>query len=311
MLSNIGNSILFLSVFLSLSIIYCSIKIKSIDNRIDKNIYQLCLLQSTFVIISFFTLVAGFLTSDFSLISVYQNSHTIKPTLYKISGTWGNHEGSLLLWVLILTLFSYFFLIINKDHLKNYRIFTLIFQNILILGFLFFLLFNSNPFSIISPEPKEGLGLNPILQDPALAIHPPLLYVGFVGSSIYFSAAMASLVSNYSGKLFAQSIKKWVLVSWSFQTIGILAGSIWAYYELGWGGFWFWDPVENASLLPWFVMTALFHSLIVLEKRNLLFLGDNTLYTYFYFKCHRHTFVRSGILNSVHTCHDPSRGVLY
>ena len=203
------------------------------------------------------------------------------------------------------------FLIINKDHLKNYRIFTLIFQNILILGFLFFLLFNSNPFSIISPEPKEGLGLNPILQDPALAIHPPLLYVGFVGSSIYFSAAMASLVSNYSGKLFAQSIKKWVLVSWSFQTIGILAGSIWAYYELGWGGFWFWDPVENASLLPWFVMTALFHSLIVLEKRNLLYFWVIILCILTFILSVTGTFlVRSGILNSVHTfANDPSRGV--
>ena len=172
MLSNIGNSILFLSVFLSLSIIYCSIKnLKSIDNRIDKNIYQLCLLQSTFVIISFFTLVAGSLSSDFSLISVYQNSHSLSPLLYKISGTWGNHEGSLLLWVLILTLFSYFF-----NHLqgsfKNYRIFTLIFQNILILGFLFFYYLILIHLVLFHLEPIEGLGLNPILQDPALASAP-------------------------------------------------------------------------------------------------------------------------------------------
>ena len=155
------------------------------------------------------------------------------------------------------------------------------------------------------------MGLNPILQDPALAIHPPLLYIGFVGSSIYFSAAMASLLTNYSGKLFAQSIKNWVLLSWSFQTVGILTGSIWAYYELGWGGFWFWDPVENASLLPWFAMTALMHSLIVLEKRNLLYFWVIILCLLTFILSVTGTFlVRSGILNSVHTfANDPSRGI--
>ena len=151
--------------------------------------------------------MSAFLTSDFSLITVYQNSHSLKPIFYKISGTWGNHEGSLLLWVIILTLFSFLFLIYNKKHPKNYRLYTLIIQNFLILGFFFFILFNSNPFSIVSPPPKEGLGLNPILQDPALAIHPPLLYVGFVGSSIYFSAAIASMITNYSDKSFASLLK--------------------------------------------------------------------------------------------------------
>ena len=141
----------------------------------------------------------------------------------------------------------------------------------MILGFLFFLILNSNPFSPIVPKPFEGLGLNPILQDPALAIHPPLLYVGFVGSSIYFSAAMSSLLAGYDGKSFAISIKPWVIISWAFQTLGIIIGSIWAYYELGWGGYWFWDPVENASLIPWFSMTALIHSIMVLEKRNTLY----------------------------------------
>ena len=184
-------------------------------------------------------------------------------------------------------------------------------QNILILGFLFFLIFNSNPFSLIEPTPKEGLGLNPILQDPALAIHPPLLYMGFVGSSIYFSAAIASMLTGYSGTSFAKSIKNWVLISWSFQTVGILAGSIWAYYELGWGGFWFWDPVENASLLPWFVMTALFHSLIVLEKRNFLYFWVIVLCILTFILSVTGTFlVRSGILNSIHTfASDPSRGI--
>ena len=175
--------------------------------------------------------------------------------------------------------------------------------------FLFFLI--QIPSSKIFPAPSEGLGLNPILQDPALAIHPPLLYVGFVGSSIYFSAAIASLITNYSEKEFSLSIKSWVLISWCFQTLGILVGSIWAYYELGWGGFWFWDPVENASLLPWFAMTALFHSLIVFEKRNLFYFWVIILCLITFILSVTGTFlVRSGILNSVHTfASDPTRGI--
>jgi len=311
MLSNLGNLLLFINVLLGLFIIYFSFQdLKSSNNLISKNIYRLCLFQSTLIIACFFTLIAAFIVSDFSLITVYQNSHSLKPMFYKISGTWGNHEGSLLLWAIILIVFSFLFLAHNKNHQKNYRIYTLIVQNILILGFLFFLIFNSNPFALISPIPKEGLGLNPILQDPALAIHPPLLYIGFVGSSIYFSAAISSLLTGYSDKMFAHSIKNWVLISWSFQTIGILAGSIWAYYELGWGGFWFWDPVENASLLPWFAMTALMHSLIVLEKRNLLYFWVIILCLLTFILSVTGTFlVRSGILNSVHTfANDPTRG---
>ena len=312
MLSNTGNFLLILSILFTSFIIYQSFAcLKKTNDMIFKSIYRISLLQSTTILICFFTLVGAFMVSDFSLINVYQNSHTLKPIFYKISGTWGNHEGSLLLWVIILTIFSFLFLITNKNHPKNYRINTLIIQNILILGFLFFILFNSNPFSSISPIPKEGLGLNPILQDPALAIHPPLLYVGFVGSSIYFSAAMASVITNYSGKFFAQSIKSWVIISWSFQTLGILVGSIWAYYELGWGGFWFWDPVENASLLPWFAMTALLHSLLVLEKRNILYFWSIILCLLTFTLSVTGTFlVRSGILNSVHTfANDPSRGI--
>ncbi len=312
MLSNTGNFLLFSNVLLSFLIIYLSLKcLKNTNVKIPQNIYQICTLQSTLIIICFFTLIAAFIISDFSLISVYQNSHSLKPFFYKISGTWGNHEGSLLLWVIILTIFSFLFLIINKSHPKNYRLYTLIFQNLLIIGFLFFILFNSNPFSLITPVPKEGLGLNPILQDPALAIHPPLLYIGFVGSSIYFSAAMSSMITNYSDKNFAQSIRNWVLLSWGFQTLGILVGSIWAYYELGWGGFWFWDPVENASLLPWFAMTALIHSLLVLEKRNLLYFWVIILCLLTFILSVTGTFlVRSGILNSVHTfANDPSKGI--
>ena len=312
MLSNFGNLLLFLNIFLSLAIIYSSLRcLKVFGNIIPKIIYQISTLQSTLIIICFFTLVAAFIVSDFSLITVYQNSHTLKPTFYKIAGTWGNHEGSLLLWVIILTIFSFLFLVFTRQHPKKFRILTLIIQNILIVGFLFFVLFNSNPFSVLSPVPKEGLGLNPILQDPALAIHPPLLYIGFVGSSIYFSAAMASLITNYSQTSFAHSIKNWVLISWCFQSLGILVGSIWAYYELGWGGFWFWDPVENASLLPWFAITALFHSLIVFEKRGLFYFWVITLCLLTFILSVTGTFlVRSGILNSVHTfASDPARGV--
>ncbi len=311
MLSNLGNILLFLNVILSLSIIYNANKNLKITGEIDRNIFKLSLIQSTSIIICFFVLIAAFIVSDFSLITVYQNSHSLKPLFYKIAGTWGNHEGSLLLWAIILSIFSFLFLVYNKNHPKKFRLLTLIIQNILILGFLFFILFNSNPFSRISPIPSEGLGLNPILQDPALAIHPPLLYVGFVGASIYFSAAIASLISNYSEKSFSLSIKNWVLISWCFQTLGILVGSIWAYYELGWGGFWFWDPVENASLLPWFAMTALFHSLIVFEKRNLFYFWVIILCLITFTLSVTGTFlVRSGILNSVHTfASDPTRGI--
>jgi len=312
MLSNFGNLLLFVNTFLSLTIIYSALKCLQISGKlIPKIIYQISTLQSTLIIICFFTLVAGFIVSDFSLITVYQNSHTLKPIFYKIVGTWGNHEGSLLLWVIILTIFSFLFLVFTREHPKEFRIFTLIIQNILIVGFLFFILFNSNPFSVLSPIPEEGLGLNPILQDPALAIHPPLLYIGFVGSSIYFSAALASLITNYSQTTFVYSIKNWVLISWCFQSLGILVGSIWAYYELGWGGFWFWDPVENASLLPWFAMTALFHSLIVFEKRGLFYFWVIILCLLTFILSVTGTFlVRSGILNSVHTfASDPARGI--
>ena len=172
-----------------------------------------------------------------------------------------------------MVIFSYLFFVYNNRSNKIYSFYTLLVQNILILGFLIFLVSNSNPFLKIIPVPLEGLGLNPILQDPALAIHPPLLYLGFVGSSIYFSAAIAAILSNFDGKKFASTIKIWVLISCIFQSLGIIVGSIWAYYELGWGGFWFWDPVENASLIPWFCMTALAHSMLVLEKGTFFIIG--------------------------------------
>ena len=312
MLSKLGNILLLGSVFFTLSIIYLTFQnVREKNFQIKKNLVYFSVFQITFTISSFFLLIFAFIFSDFSLLAVYQNSHTAKPIFYKIAGVWGNHEGSLLLWVNIMVIFSYLFFVFNSKSRKSYSLYTLLIQNILILGFLIFLISNSNPFFKIQPIPMEGLGLNPILQDPALAIHPPLLYLGFVGSSIYFSAAMAAILSNSDGKNFASSIKVWVLISWSFQSMGIIVGSIWAYYELGWGGFWFWDPVENASLIPWFCMTALVHSVLVLEKRNYLYNWVLILSIITFISSVTGTFlVRSGILNSVHTfANDPARGM--
>ena len=289
--------------FLSLK----SYKLKTIDQRI----FLISSLQLFFVLISFTSLIICFITSDFSNETVFNNSHTNKPIFYKISGTWGNHEGSLLLWLLVLTLFLFLFLINSKNELKRYRILTVTFQQIIIIGFFIFVLATSNPFNFLFPIPIEGLGLNPILQDPALAIHPPILYVGYVGSSLIFSATLAAVIENYISKDWAKNIKIWILISWIFLTIGIMVGSIWAYYELGWGGFWFWDPVENVSLMPWFCLTALLHCVLVLEKRELLKSWTIILSIATFTLSMCGTFlVRSGILNSVHTfANDPSRGI--
>ncbi len=312
MLSNTGNILLVGSIIFTLSLIFISFfNLKEKNYQIGKNLVYLSVLQITFIITSFLLLIFAFVFSDFSLLAVYQNSHSAKPIFYKVAGVWGNHEGSLLLWVNIMVIFSYLFFVFNNKSNNSYSLYTLLTQNILILGFLIFLISNSNPFSKILPIPSEGLGLNPILQDPALAIHPPLLYLGFVGSSIYFSAAIAAILSNLDGKKFASSIKTWILISWGFQSLGIIVGSIWAYYELGWGGFWFWDPVENASLIPWFCMTALAHSVLVLEKRNYLYNWVLILSIVTFVSSVTGTFlVRSGILNSVHTfANDPARGL--
>ncbi len=277
----------------------------------DTKILIFTFLQFLFVVISFFGLIISFVNSDFSNETVFNHSHTTKPIFYKISGTWGNHEGSLLLWLLVLTLFIFLFLVKSKNQDKNYRILTLLFQQVIIIGFFIFIIKTSSPFNYVFPTPKEGLGLNPILQDPALAIHPPILYLGYVGSSIIFSSTLAATSLNYLSKEWAKHIKTWVLLSWIFLTLGILLGSIWAYYELGWGGFWFWDPVENVSLMPWLALTTLFHCLLILE-RKLLFKSwviILSISTFTLSMCG--TFlVRSGILNSVHTfANDPQRGL--
>ena len=295
----------------SFLIIFYSVQNFKNLNIFNNKIITLTFLQFFFVVVSFLGLIMSFINSDFSNETVFNHSHTTKPLFYKISGTWGNHEGSLLLWLLVLTLFIFLFLLKSKDQTKKYRILTLLFQQIIIIGFFIFLIKTSNPFNYIFPTPKEGLGLNPILQDPALAIHPPILYLGYVGSSIIFSSTLAAISLNCISKEWARHIKKWVLVSWIFLTIGILLGSIWAYYELGWGGFWFWDPVENVSLMPWLALTMLFHCILVLEKRLTLtsWVVVLSISTFTLSMCG--TFlVRSGILNSVHTfANDPERGL--
>jgi len=309
--SQIGYYSLILGLLLS--VLLCGVSIKDFNNnkQINQNILSLSFLQLVFVIVSFLSLIISFIESDFSNETVFNNSHTTKPLFYKISGTWGNHEGSLLLWLLVLTLFIFLFLIKSREQPKKYRILTLLFQQIIIIGFFLFVLMTSNPFNYLFPIPNEGLGLNPILQDPALAIHPPILYLGYVGTSIIFSSSLAAVTQNYVSKQWGQHIKKWVLVSWIFLTIGIMLGSIWAYYELGWGGFWFWDPVENVSLMPWLTLTALLHCIVVLERRALLtsWVVILSITTFTLSMCG--TFlVRSGILNSVHTfANDPARGI--
>tara|TARA_Y100000590_G_scaffold411121_1_gene504828 strand:- start:1365 stop:3248 length:1884 start_codon:yes stop_codon:yes gene_type:complete len=309
--SQIGYYSLILGLLSSILLIPLSVTNLKDEKKFDSKIFSITFLQFLFVTISFLGLIASFIVSDFSNETVYNNSHTSKPLFYKISGTWGNHEGSLLLWLLVLTLFIFLFLIQSKDQPKKYKIFTLLFQQIIIIGFFIFVLKTSSPFNFLFPVPKEGLGLNPILQDPALAIHPPILYLGYVGSSIIFSASLAAVIQRQVNKHWAQSIKFWVLLSWVFLTLGIMLGSIWAYYELGWGGFWFWDPVENVSLMPWLCLTALLHCIIVLEKKLLLNSWVIILSISTFILSMSGTFlVRSGILNSVHTfANDPERGV--
>ncbi len=311
MASSIGFYSLIFGTLFSFLIILFSIKNFTDEKNFNIKIISLVFLQLAFVVVSFIGLIISFINSDFSNQTVYNNSHSTKPIFYKISGTWGNHEGSLLLWLLVLTLFIFLFLLKSKNQSKKYRILTLLFQQVIILGFFIFLIKTSNPFNYIFPIPEEGLGLNPILQDPALAIHPPILYLGYVGTSIIFSSALSAMSLNYISKEWAKHIKQWVLISWIFLTLGIMLGSVWAYYELGWGGFWFWDPVENVSLMPWLALTTLLHCIVVLEKRFVLtsWVVILSITTFTLSMCG--TFlVRSGILNSVHTfANDPERGL--
>ena len=309
--SVVGHYSLILGLCIGLILVYFSIQNFRNFNQLDNKILSFSFLQLFFVVVSFLALVISFIISDFSNETVFNNSHTTKPLFYKISGTWGNHEGSLLLWLLVLTLFIFIFLLRTKNQPIKYKILTLVFQQVIIIGFFLFLILTSNPFNYLFPAPNEGLGLNPILQDPALAIHPPILYLGYVGSSIIFSSALAATTLKMVSTNWAIHIKKWVLISWIFLTLGILLGSIWAYYELGWGGFWFWDPVENVSLMPWLALTTLLHCILVLERKETLtsWVIILSIATFTLSMCG--TFlVRSGILNSVHTfANDPERGL--
>ena len=309
--STIGYYSLFLGLFISLLIVFFSVKNFQNSKIISANILSFTFLQFFLVVISFLCLIISFVLSDFSNETVFNNSHSTKPLFYKIAGTWGNHEGSLLLWLFVLTFFIFIFILKTQNQPIKYKLLTLIFQQIIIIGFFFFLLKTSNPFNHLYPTPSEGLGLNPILQDPALAIHPPILYLGYVGSSIIFSSSLAATSLNLVSKKWASHIKRWILISWFFLTIGILLGSIWAYYELGWGGFWFWDPVENVSLMPWLALTTLLHCILVLERKSILssWVIILSIATFTLSMCG--TFlVRSGILNSVHTfANDPERGL--
>ena len=307
MLPSIGNLALWLSLLFAILQFILSKKNQNL-NYISISVFGL--LVST--ILAFLILIYSHVISDFSVLNVYQNSHTTKPMLYKISGVWGNHEGSMLLWILVLTLFNYFiFKLIDKKNLI-FILKTLEMQAFITFGFILFTILTSNPFERIYPIQENGLGFNPILQDPALAIHPPFLYMGYVGLSAAFSMSIATLHLKTDNKIMWYNyMKPFVAAAWTFLTLGIALGSIWAYYELGWGGWWFWDPVENASFMPWLLGTALLHSLIIVEKRKSLQTWVLLLAILAFLLSVIGTFlVRSGILTSVHTfALDPSRGI--
>jgi cytochrome c-type biogenesis protein CcmF len=267
--------------------------------------------QLVFVGASFAALVTLHVSSDFSVINVFENSHSMKPLIYKITGVWGNHEGSMLLWVSILALFGGLVAIFGNNLPISLRAHVLAVQAWIASAFYLFILMTSNPFLRIANPPIEGQDLNPVLQDIGLAVHPPMLYLGYVGFSISFSFAIAALLEGRIDAAWARWVRPWTLVAWIFLTLGIAMGSYWAYYELGWGGWWFWDPVENASLMPWLAGTALLHSLVVMEKRNALKVWTILLSILAFSLSLLGTFlVRSGVLTSVHAfANDPQRGV--
>ena len=271
----------------------------------------LTIFSFTFILFAFLSLVYSFINSDFSSELVVKHSHSEKPLIYKISGVWGNHEGSLLLWILILSLFCTIFIFVKSKIDPLLRTMICSIQNLITSVFIAFSIFTSNPFLRLDPAPLEGNGLNPILQDIGLAMHPPMLYLGYVGLSLTFSFALAGLILNKINSSWANFVKPWITISWVTLTLGISLGSWWAYYELGWGGWWFWDPVENVSLMPWLVATALLHSIIVLSKRNHLKSWTVLLSISAFSLSILGTFiVRSGLLTSVHSfANDPERGI--
>src|SRR5947209_12960487 len=267
--------------------------------------------QFCFIAIAFDALTMCYVRSDFSVVNVFENSHSAKPLIYKLSGVWGNHEGSMLLWVLILSLFGALVALFGGNLPARLKANVLAVQSSIAVAFVLFILVTSNPFLRIREPPLEGRDLNPILQDPGLAIHPPLLYLGYVGLSISFSFAIAALIDGRIYAAWARWVRPWTLLAWMFLTLGIAMGSYWAYYTLGWGGWWFWDAVDNASLIPWLAATALLHSALVMEKRNALKIWTILLSIIAFSLSLIGTFlVRSGVLTSVHAfASDPMRGV--
>ena len=269
------------------------------------------IMQFAFVAGAFAALTYCYVTSDFSVANVFENSHSLMPLVYKYTSVWGNHEGSMLLWVLILALFGAMVAVFGNNLPLSLKALVLAVQSWIACAFYLFILITSNPFLRLPQAPAEGRDLNPILQDIGLAIHPPLLYLGYVGFSMAFSFAIAALIEGRIDAAWARWVRPWTLAAWMFLTVGIAMGSYWAYYELGWGGFWFWDPVENASLMPWLAGTALLHSAVVMEKRNALKIWTLLLAILAFSLSLIGTFlVRSGVLTSVHTfASDPARGV--
>ncbi|MBY4607737.1 heme lyase CcmF/NrfE family subunit [Rhizobium sp. 9T] len=263
------------------------------------------------VVFAFAVLAYAHVVSDFSVENVWENSHSLVPLIYKYSGVWGNHEGSMLLWLLILTLFSALVAVFGRNLPETLKANVLAVQAWISLAFTLFILLTSNPFLRLDPAPAEGRDLNPVLQDVGLAIHPPLLYLGYVGFSVCFSFAVAALLEGRIDAAWARWVRPWTLAAWTCLTLGIAMGSYWAYYELGWGGWWFWDPVENASFMPWLAGTALLHSALVMEKREALKIWTVLLAILTFSLSLMGTFlVRSGVLTSVHAfASDPSRGV--
>ena len=308
MISLIGFSGLFFSFLLSILIFV----IYFFQNKkySEKILYYAIYSSFVCILISFFSLMFAYINSDFTNYNVFQNSHSSKPLLYKIAGTWSNHEGSMLLWLVIMIFYNFLFSF-NKTLDNNLKKLTIFFQTLLYLCFSSYVLFASNPFLVNSIEMNEGLGLNPILQDPALAIHPPMLYFGYVGFSLILSLAIAGLILDKINTKWILVTKNWTLFCWSMLTGGIALGSYWAYYELGWGGWWFWDPVENVSLMPWIAGLALVHSLMLTQKEQLLKRWIVFLSILCFSLSIFGTFlVRSGILTSVHSfASDSSRGI--
>ncbi|MCK5519097.1 MAG: heme lyase CcmF/NrfE family subunit, partial [Alphaproteobacteria bacterium] len=269
------------------------------------------IIQFVLVAIAFGALTYCHVVSDFSVLNVAINSHVDEPLLYKVSGVWGNHEGSMLLWELVLTIYGMTVAVFGSKFPTVLRTRALAVQSMISVGFLLFIIFISNPFARLYPVPLNGNGLNPLLQDPGLAFHPPVLYLGYTGFSMVFSFAIAALIAGKVDAVWARLVRLWTLAAWSFLTLGIAGGSWWAYYTLGWGGWWYWDPVENAAFMPWLTGTALLHALIVVEKRDVMKAWTILLSIITFSLALLGTFlVRSGVLISVHSfAADPSRGV--